>query len=183
MQQRQLGHFWPEKKKKTHQSNPPVCLPYKSNRRNQMSPKREKNLVPCWILNVPETVSNQRQGCSEGADEKYLRLIILARKLMAGRKEEERQRKGKGKRRRRRGINMVFKSSRTELLGQAEKSFWGHHSGSSHSFYHVLIAFWMNPGFSDQTRRSPTSQENKQMLVPAKQFFTPWPPNPKVMER
>ena len=83
--------FGQEKKKKILQSNPPVCACHtRVTGGTRWVPKGKKNTVPCWILNVPETVSNQRQGCSEGADEKYLRLIILARKLMAGRKEEER---------------------------------------------------------------------------------------------
>lgn len=48
-------------------------MPYKSNSGSQMSPKREKkNPVPCWILNIPETVSNQWQGCLHGDDEKYV---------------------------------------------------------------------------------------------------------------
>lgn len=159
MQKRQLEPFG---QKKTHQSHPPVCMPYKNNTGKQMSPKREKNPVPCWILNVPETVSNQWQGCSQGADGKYLHLIILAWKWMAGKRKR------------------IQNGLKIKEVGQVKKrqiGFWENHS---HSFYHFIIAFGLDSGFLGRT---PTSEENKQMLVPTKQFFTHLPPNPKVMGR
>lgn len=97
-----------------------------------MSPKRQENPVPCWIVNILETVSNQWQGCFQGAVEKYLRLIILAGESMVCKWKYV-------------GFNQVL---RTAIFGRAWKRLSGQHSGFFTSFGHLTLCvnFW-GPNF------------------------------------
>lgn len=132
-----------------------------------MSPKREENPVPCWILNILETVSNQWQGCFQGADEKYSHLIILAWKWIVGKRKEE--------------INQVLQ----------DRDIWTSWEGILRAPLRILslflscffIAFGMNHGFPGHTSRAPHSEENKQIQDTAQEFFILLPPNPKVIKK